>query len=286
MLEALPPGSTTIRRELVTEGQAFTTVGTLLVLGGSRSAAGTASHELIHILTHRAGDSVVRRIPQWLDEGLAEFGNVEPTVSYDIALEFARETDRLLPITSLDTIPSDPEDVIIFYGEARSLIRFMVLHFGPVFMNQLMATLKSGENIDDAIEEVYGIDLLTLENMWRSSIGAPEYKPPEIAAAKPTPIARRTVLPYSLTPQARSETIGAARSTPTPGPVDAIPVDDAPTAMVAPPTTPSEATPEQEGPQGGGGACTTPTQGNARTLDLSMVALLAGMVGLGLRRKR
>jgi len=161
----------------------------------------------------------------------------------------------------------------------------MVLHLGPALMNQLMATLKSGENIDDAVEEVYGIDLLTLENMWRSSIGAPEYKPPEVAATKPTPIARRTVLPYSLTPQARSETIGAVRSTPTPGPVDTTSVVDAPTATVAQPATPSEATPEQAGPQGGGGACGAPRQGPSRALDLSMVALLAGMIGLGLRRK-
>ncbi|MCL0029051.1 hypothetical protein M1N23_02770 [Dehalococcoidia bacterium] len=34
MLGALPPGSTTHRRELITEGQAFNDLGTLLVLGG------------------------------------------------------------------------------------------------------------------------------------------------------------------------------------------------------------------------------------------------------------
>ncbi len=44
MLEALPPGSSTIRRELITEGQAFTSVGTLLVLGSGGLAEGTASH--------------------------------------------------------------------------------------------------------------------------------------------------------------------------------------------------------------------------------------------------
>ena len=60
MLEALPPGSSTIRRELITEGQAFTRIGTLLVLGGGRRAKGTASHEVTHILNHRAGDASVR----------------------------------------------------------------------------------------------------------------------------------------------------------------------------------------------------------------------------------
>ena len=40
MLVALPPGSSTIRRELITEGQAFNDVGTLLVLGGGRLSTG------------------------------------------------------------------------------------------------------------------------------------------------------------------------------------------------------------------------------------------------------
>ena len=126
MLKALPPGSTTIRRELVTEGQAFPEVGTLLVLGGDRMAAGTASHEVTHILVHRGGTSMFRRIPSWLNEGLAEFGNVDPAFSYEIALEFAIAQNRLLPVMFMDVLPGDPEDVIIFYGQARSIILLMI----------------------------------------------------------------------------------------------------------------------------------------------------------------
>ena len=43
MLEALPPRSATVGRELVTEGQAFNELGTLLILAGGRLALGTAS---------------------------------------------------------------------------------------------------------------------------------------------------------------------------------------------------------------------------------------------------
>ena len=163
MLDALPPGSTTIRRELITEGQAFTNVGTLLVLGGGRGAKGTVSHEVTHILTHRAGDSIVRNIPPWLDEGLAEYGNIDPGFSYDIALEFALGTDRLLPITSMLALPGDPEDVIIFYGQASSIVRFMIVAYGLDAMRELMQTLSSGTNLNDAIQGIYGVARVELE---------------------------------------------------------------------------------------------------------------------------
>ncbi len=188
-----PPGSSTIRRELITEGQAFTDIGTLLVLGGGRGATGTASHELTHILNHRAGDSIIRRIPSWLDEGLAEFGNVAPGFSYDIALEFALGTDRLLPITSMPVLPGDPEDVIIFYGQARSIVEYMIAAYGPARMRELLAVFREGTNMDDAIEQVYGISRIELENNWREIIGAPMYVPPERDSARPTPIPRRAI---------------------------------------------------------------------------------------------
>ena len=172
MLEALPPGSTTIRRELITEGQAFVRDGTLLVLGSGSLAEGTASHEVTHILVHRAGDSVFRTVPAWLNEGLAEYANIQPGFSYPIALEFAIETGRLMPITTMTILPGTPEDVIIFYGEARSIVRFMVGRFGPQKMADLMAALKSGKSIDDALEDVYGLDRLELENQVEGAPGS------------------------------------------------------------------------------------------------------------------
>ena len=143
---------------------------------------------MTHILVHRAGDSVFRTVPAWLNEGLAEYGNIQPGFSYPIALEFAIETGRLMPITTMTILPGTPEDVIIFYGEARSIVRFMVGRFGPQKDGDLMAALKSGKSIDDALEDVYGLDRLELENQWRELLGAPSYEPPEVGSALPTSI--------------------------------------------------------------------------------------------------
>ena len=292
MLEALPPGSTTIRRELITEGQAFTSIGTLLTLGGGRAANGTASHEVIHILVHRAATGVFSTVPSWLNEGLAEFGNIAPGFSYDIALEFAVAADRLMPITTGQVIPGDPEAAIIFYGEASSIVSFMVSNFGPARMNELMATLKSGRNMDDALRQVYGVDRLDLENLWREWIGAPAYVPPAPGSTRPTPIPLPTVLPYSLTPQPSGLTVAGTEATASPEPQEAdtptpVPTltptaEPEPTALAtALPTAPE---PTVQAP-GGGGACSGPSPGGPRTMDMSALALLAGLVGLGIRRR-
>ncbi len=290
MLEGLPPGSATIRRELITEGQAFVDIGTLLVLGSGSLAKGTASHEVTHILTHRAGDSVFRTVPSWLDEGLAEYGNIDPGFSYDIALEFALANDRLLPITSMPVLPGNPEDVIIFYGQARSLVRFMIDSSGPEKMRELMATLKTGRSIDDALQQVYGMGRIELENAWRDSIGAPRYTPPERGAALPTPRPWPTVLPYSLTPQPQAEAIGSI-ATPTPEPTaTGTPVPSPTPAPLAreltppsQPTTPPAGEQSQPAPGSGGGACSGTLVAGASVFDASVLALLVGLAGLGLR---
>ena len=299
MLEALPPGSTTIRRELITEGQAFTNVGTLLVLGSGGLAEGTASHEVTHILTHRAGDSVFRNVPAWLDEGLSEYGNVQPGFSYSIALEFAVARDALFPIAFMPVLPGNPEDVIIFYGQARSIVRFMIGRYGPEEMTELMAALKSGANMDDALEGVYGFDRLGLENRWREWLGAPEYVPPVREQAQPTAVARREFLPYSLTPQAQSATVSGVESTPTPEPTATATPAPSPTPEPAfasslaassptPPAGGVEATrdlEDDESREEGGGACSVPSHGSFKVRDVSSFGLVLGLVALGFRRR-
>ena len=284
MLEALPPGSTTIRRELITEGQAFSNIGTLLVLGSGRLSRGTASHEMTHILTHRSGDSAFRSVPAWLDEGLAEFGNTDPSLSYTVAVEFAIETDRLLHLTSMPVLPGDPEDVIIFYGQARSIVRFMVGVYGPQPMTELMRLLKSGEQMDDALRATYGVNRLALENQWRDAIGAPLLEVDVRERARPTPIPRPTISAYNL-----SDLISGSQATPTPTaeptPEPAATSTAAVVAKGAPPPTATAEPGPAEQDDTGGGACSRPSDAGPRGVDGAAVALGLGVLGLALGRR-
>jgi hypothetical protein len=108
--------------------------------------------------------------------------------------------------------PGNPEDVIIYYGQASSLIEYMITRYGPDKMRELLAVLKSGSNIDDAITKVYGKKKIEIENDWRKHIGAPAYELPDDSATLPTPVPRPTVTVFSLTPQAGSKAVTSLKS--------------------------------------------------------------------------
>ena len=311
MRPALPPASEVSRRELITEGQAHSPEGVLLVLGGAARASGIASHEVTHILVHRAGEGALGRVPSWLNEGLAEYGNIQPGESYDRALNHAIRTNNLLPITAMDGQPGTPEDVIIFYGQARSIVRFMVDEYGAEKMRELMATIKSGKNVRTAIPLVYGVTPLELENQWRDRLGVARRVAPGEGSALPTPLPtpklgllsieamRRQGGATAVPPAATSVSEQAATPEPTaapePEPTEISQTQAAPTVA---PTAPAAARAEQvagtavpapsnvqteDEEQTGGGSCGLPMGGGAA--EMSSVAALAGLVWLWMRRR-
>ena len=264
MLDGLPPGSTTISRELITEGQAFSELGTLLVLGGDRRARGTASHEVTHILVHRAGRSIYREIPSWLNEGLAEYGNIESSFSYDIALEFAVANKRLLPVMFMSGLPGKPEDVIIFYGQSKSIVNLIIEMFGTEKMAELMLSLKNGKSTENAIREVYNLELLELTNIWRESIGAEKYELPDQDRSVPTPLPMREIKPFSLTEHPEAEVIGESSSH----------------DLSEPNENKSDITESSRI----NSSCTILRNGNSNVLDITIIGFLIGMVGLKFRK--
>ena len=302
MRPALPPASETSRRELITEGQAHSAEGVLLVLGGAARASGVASHEVTHILVHRAGEGTLGRVPSWLNEGLAEFGNIQPGESYDRALSYAIRTNNLLPITGMESQPGTPEDVIIFYGQARSIVNFMVREYGVEKMRELMATIKSGRNYRNAIPMVYGVTPLELENQWRESLGVEHRNLPDPESALPTPLptAALTLMSIdSLRQQGGGATAVPAAATAAPGHTPApAPVATAEPEPAVAPTAPPAARAEQaagtavaaltemesEDDGQGGGSCGVPASGGV--VEMSSVALVVGLAWMWVRMRR
>ena len=276
MIEAQQRRSGATTRQTATLGQASTEEGVLIMIA-DRNSIGTASHEVMHILVHRAGDSPFRNVPSWLDEGLAEYGNIDVGYEYDIALEFAVETGILLPFMYMATPPSEPEQLIIFYGQGKSIARLMIQRWGEAKMAELLAHHKQSGNIEKAIEDVYGIALIELENLWRGLIDAEPFIPNESGRAKPTPVPQRTLGLFSLTPQAGTEVIGSSSATPTPEPAEE-------TATVAPTPPPAEEGSEDAGPSGF--SCGAPLHGGAGALDLAGPGLLLGLAFFAVRRRR
>jgi hypothetical protein len=267
MIGAIQARSATISRELITEGQAFASENVVLVLAGRRDL-GTVSHEITHILVGRAA-GLGTPVPTWLNEGLAEYGNLDPTVSYDRFLEWGVDTNRILPLWKLQGFPGDPNLVIVSYGQSRSVVAYMVRKYGQQKMAQLLAALGQGRPIEQAMQTIYGLGLRQLDAEWRQSVGAEPYVEPT-PAPTPTPAqaARPTLAPYSLTPQ-------PAQGTATPEPA-------APPAETPAPSPAPEATPEAKP----GGGCNRSSGGVVEASPLLGLLALVGLAAFRTARRR
>jgi len=207
MRVALPTTSAVQEESLVTEGVSFGDTGVILVLGSTPRVEGVTSHETVHFLVRHATGNLSRIVPAWLNEGLAEYGNVDPSSSYDRALDFRLSEGTLLPLTSLTTVPGKPQDVILMYGEARSVVAYMVDTYGAASLQKLLEGMRSGMGIDDALTAAYGFDRMGLEAEWRVSINAPALAATPSRSALPTAIPRATLVPFGVaTPVPEAQT--------------------------------------------------------------------------------
>lgn len=202
--------------ELVTTGGVRVSSDTVFVAKGFEDNEDTLRHELGHVVTRVAGIGAFGDLPAWLDEGVAVYSQRSPGSGYEGAIEDAISSGDVLSIRSIVAEPDDPTKVNVFYGEAWSLVKYLVDTYGQAKFATLFAEFKKGSTVDDALTAAYGFDALGLENAWRSANGLPE-----VQAATGTPTATTSETPAATrTPftagTAGTDTATATQST-TPG---------------------------------------------------------------------
>jgi hypothetical protein len=181
MLPALPRRSEALERQVVVAGERVSS-DTVLLQG--EGAGDVLRHELTHIVTHVAGEGPYGGLPAWLDEGTAMYAQSEPGEGFTSALDRAVKRDSLLSVRSMTAPTGDPSKVTLFYGQAWSLVNFLIETYGPAKFAELFATFKEGSTVDKALLKVYGFDQGGLEDAWRASLGLP---PRQTLTATPTP---------------------------------------------------------------------------------------------------
>ncbi len=135
----------------------------------------TVRHELTHLVNSRAVDGR-QTLPLWLDEGLAVYGQKDPG-GFGQAVDQAIRQNKVVPIRNL--APSlRGTDAGLFYGEAWSIVNFLVKSYGQEKFAQLMAAFKSGASEDAAFTKAYGLDRDGVYNTWRKSVGLAEVAAP------------------------------------------------------------------------------------------------------------
>lgn len=275
MAPALPFRSQAVSEGLQTQGMAFSAERVLLVHGFDPTVTGTVSHEFTHLLVGEAAGPASSQVPSWLNEGLAEYGNIDPTDDYDAALRYGVFTRRIKPLWYQGAFGGTPEDIIIAYGQARSVVAYMINTYGEERMASLFPVLRRTLDIDAALLEVYGMDQFGLDSAWREFLGLEPLPSPEELASQIREAAEGS---DSEDPEAEgTEAEG----------------DEGDSGRAEEPTTLPEVTPEveddaegsasEEDPDAEGDSsspgCSAPASGNAST-GLGMLLLLGAPMGL------
>jgi hypothetical protein len=210
MARALPFRSQAVREDLRTEGQAYPVERVVLVLASDTTVMGIASHEITHILVADAAGQGYTRVPVWLNEGLAEFGNVDKTPQYDWALNYAVFTRRLKPLWYQQEFSGEPDDILIAYGQGKSVVSYLIDRYGEEKMADLMDAFQASNSVDEALNRAYGFDQYGLDTEWRRAVGLePLPSPAELERQF-----SETPEPAAPDPQAESAPSEANESTP------------------------------------------------------------------------
>ncbi len=189
MVVALPPQAKAAQRELITQGQAWYDYGIFLMLAGDPRPDGVASHELTHMVVREATEGAFVNLPAWLNEGLAEYANINPGYSYDILLAQAISSQKLFPLRHMQAMPGIPTETLLFYGQARAIVKYLIDTYGEDKLRQLFVAFnKDGLPIDEALKKVYGFDQDGLDNAWRGSLGLPLLEKEEPTQKEPEPM--------------------------------------------------------------------------------------------------
>ncbi|MCA1554122.1 MAG: hypothetical protein LC737_07070 [Chloroflexi bacterium] len=189
MLAALPSKGQTADANLTVLGE-LAGPNTVLLLGGDANIDNTTYHELSHLVVHLATANALIggvNIPAWLDEGLSMFNQQTVERGYLDALDKAIKNDALISVRSISSLPGQPDQVILFYGESYSVVKFLVEQYGRDKMVQLLGVFKRGALVEDALKEVYGFGVQELDTRWRASFGAAAPVPNDTAAPATQP---------------------------------------------------------------------------------------------------
>jgi len=193
-------------------------------------------HELSHLVSdYRIFNCSGGHMPTWLNEGLAMFaeGNAK---SADIeSLKKAIQNGDVPGLNGL-TAGFAASGVISNYEYTYSqlVVTYLIDTYGVEKMDALLGKIKEGNEIDTALQAVYGVDTIAIDKNWRTKLGIAPVS--EVTQATLAPTVQRTKVPtLALWTQAPSPTVITQTPLPTAAPPTATPAATN-TAVPATPT--------------------------------------------------
>jgi hypothetical protein len=134
---------------------------------------------LTHEYTHLTNDQLftpIARMSDWMYEGLAEFIS-DPEAPLGRGVPFAVQQNQIIPIADpsdrvdkqdLQHIYTLEKDVSLAYGLANTMVAYTVeKHGGIDGFWKLVQAYDRLQNLDQALQETYDINLETFDSGWR-----------------------------------------------------------------------------------------------------------------------
>ncbi len=140
----------------------------------------SSAHEFVHFVVGQMPSS--RRIPAWLNEGIAEYYEVEAALlterpeaalssmyrSADRAEDAALE-ERLFPLPELESGRlwngrTDQEEIGLQYAQSHMLVRYLTEAYGQRSPGNILRALSDGNDIEEAVESAIGVSYDQLEH--------------------------------------------------------------------------------------------------------------------------
>ena len=138
---------------------------------------GAIAHELAHLVVHQAIYSGYgTQLPTWLDEGLAMHAQGKLASDMQHVLDMAIEQNLLFSVKSLSgSFPVQTEAAYLAYAQSYSLIQFLLEEEqgGRARMMELLNAFKQGSGYVEALQQVYGLGVDQLDELWRQEVRSP-----------------------------------------------------------------------------------------------------------------
>ncbi len=120
---------------------------------------GPLSHELTHLFVDYQTKGNYTR---WLTEGIAQYVEREIT-GFALDEPSPAQSRKLYPLARLDRDFDHQPDQILAYWQSLKTVEYLIDHYGPEKIQELLKVLAQGFRINEAFSKVYGINLSTLE---------------------------------------------------------------------------------------------------------------------------
>ena len=119
--------------------------------GPMRSVVTTLRHEWVHLAWSRRAGAHVRRLPLWMEEGLAEEIGGGISVDQGLRLDFAARFGQLIPFDEIDlSWPADGDRAALAYRQGRSFVRYLRDRSGWDRIQRILADLAEGKGESDS----------------------------------------------------------------------------------------------------------------------------------------